>query len=361
MISNLLVSAPGRICLFGEHQDYLHLPVITAAINLRISIKGKKRNDNKFVFRLPDIGEEDVVELNFPIAYQKERDYLRSPFNVLHRMGICFPCGYDVEITSEIPINSGTSSSSAMIVAFVKFLLTIAEDRRQNNAYEIARLAHLAEVVEFGEPGGMMDHFATAMGDVLFIDFRDNVTVERLNHGLGTFVLGDSMEPKNTKEILQRVKGGVLEMLNFLQIDIGDDLWYLHFSEVKSKLQKFSDEQIQLFEGMLKNRDITDEAHQLFSDEFMTDEKLGELLIESHKILKNQLKISTDKMDEMIRAGLRAGALGGKLNGSGGGGCMFVYAPHEPEKVAEEIEKAGGKAYIIEVDEGVKTEFMAED
>jgi len=37
----LSVSAPGRICLFGEHQDYLGLPVITVAINLRIAIEGR--------------------------------------------------------------------------------------------------------------------------------------------------------------------------------------------------------------------------------------------------------------------------------------------------------------------------------
>jgi galactokinase len=58
----------------------------------------------------------------------------------------------------------------------------------------------------------------------------------------------------------------------------------------------------------------------------------------------------------MIQTSLDAGALGAKINGSGGGGCMFAYAPQEPEKVVEAIEKAGGKAYIIRVDEGTKTE-----
>jgi galactokinase len=58
----------------------------------------------------------------------------------------------------------------------------------------------------------------------------------------------------------------------------------------------------------------------------------------------------------MIQASLDAGALGAKINGSGGGGCMFAYAPQEPEKVVEAIEKEGGKAYIIRVDEGTKTE-----
>ena len=44
------------------------------------------------------------------------------------------------------------------------------------------------------------------------------------------------------------------------------------------------------------------------------------------------------------------------LNGSGGGGCMFAYAPENPEAVVEAIENQGGKAYIIRVDEGTKVE-----
>ena len=47
-------------------------------------------------------------------------------------------------------------------------------------------------------------------------------------------------------------------------------------------------------------------------------------------------------------------ALGGKINGSGGGGCMFAYVPQNPEKVVEAIEKTGGKAYIIHSEVGTR-------
>ena len=42
----LKVSTPSRICLFGEHQDYLGLEVIASAINLRFSTTATKRDDN---------------------------------------------------------------------------------------------------------------------------------------------------------------------------------------------------------------------------------------------------------------------------------------------------------------------------
>jgi galactokinase len=68
------------------------------------------------------------------------------------------------------------------------------------------------------------------------------------------------------------------------------------------------------------------------------------------------LQISTPKIERMIRAALDAGAFGAKINGSGGGGCMFAYAPDDPEKVAVAVEKAGGQAFIVHIDEGVKRE-----
>jgi galactokinase len=61
-------------------------------------------------------------------------------------------------------------------------------------------------------------------------------------------------------------------------------------------------------------------------------------------------------LDGMVDAALDAGALGGKINGSGGGGCMFAYAPGRAEATAAAVEKAGGKAYIIRVDDGARTE-----
>jgi galactokinase len=72
--------------------------------------------------------------------------------------------------------------------------------------------------------------------------------------------------------------------------------------------------------------------------------------------LREHKRISTPKIDRMIQASLDSGALGAKINGSGGGGCMFAYAPENPEKVVEAIEKEGGKAYIIRVDQGTKSE-----
>lgn len=65
----MIVSTPGRICLFGEHQDYLGLPVIAAAISKRIQLKGAFRPDRIVHFDLPDIQKTESFSLEFPLVY----------------------------------------------------------------------------------------------------------------------------------------------------------------------------------------------------------------------------------------------------------------------------------------------------
>jgi galactokinase len=80
------------------------------------------------------------------------------------------------------------------------------------------------------------------------------------------------------------------------------------------------------------------------------------MLNAQHAVLRDHLGISTDKIEAMIAAALDAGAFGAKINGSGGGGCMFAYAPDRPDTVAAAIERAGGQPFIVHVGEGARRE-----
>ncbi|MFQ5676727.1 MAG: galactokinase family protein, partial [bacterium] len=164
--NNLKVSAPGRICLFGEHQDYLNLPVIPCAISLRINIAGKHRKDTLVTLDLPDIGEKKSFSITDDLSYVEERDYFRSALNVLRREKFTFSRGFDCTVRGQIPINAGTSSSSALVVAWINFLARMSDQAVTLTPEEIAEYAHKAEVLEFREPGGMMDHYAAALGGI---------------------------------------------------------------------------------------------------------------------------------------------------------------------------------------------------
>ena len=83
---------------------------------------------------------------------------------------------------------------------------------------------------------------------------------------------------------------------------------------------------------------------------------VGTLLLEHHEQLRSGLDLSTPKIERMLEAAMSAGALGGKINGSGGGGCMFALAPGCEGEVAEAIRSAKGESFLVETDAGVRRE-----
>lgn len=358
-MDNIKVSTPGRICLFGEHQDYLTLPVITSAINLRVQITATPRNDKIFNISLPDINSSEQLDISSrdELEYEKKRDYFKSVYNILKRNCLALPHGYDCEVKGNIPINSGTSSSSALNNVWCKLLVEADGNKITTDKREIGRLSYLAEVVEFNEPGGMMDQYATALGNIQFMDFRSDVKIEQLDQKLGSFVLGDSGEPKDTMFILSNVKNKVLSAVDKIKKIYPNFELFTHRSDDIERFRELlTDREFEVFEGTLINREFTFEALELFKSDNFDHRKFGKLLSKHHSILDKKLKISTPKINRMIYSAIEAGAYGGKINGSGGGGCMFVYAPDNPEKVAKAIEKEGGKAYIVNVGEGLTVE-----
>ncbi len=360
MHGRITVSAPGRICLFGEHQDFLGLSVIACAIDLDIRISGTPRADTRFAIDMPDLDLRDEFDAALPVPYRERRDYIRSATNVAARNGIEFTRGYDCTIRGTIPINAGASSSSALTVAWVSFAWATQTGRFPDSHEEIARLAHLAEVVEFGEPGGMMDHYTSAIGGLLFIDCREPITVDRLPAQLDGFVLGDSLQPKDTTGVLGRSRAAVEAGLVVLRDNISDfDFRTTALEEVEPFLDEMSEESRKRIVANFHNREICREAKKLLSRPDLDPTSLGELLYEHHQHLRDGIGISTPKIEGMLDAAMAAGALGGKVNGSGGGGTMFAYAPGRQQEVREALDAAGGRGIIVRPHQGAT--MVAED
>lgn len=353
----LKVSAPGRICLFGEHQDYFGLPIIAGAINLRISFAGRARNDGIIHIDLPDIQEKEEFSLEGDIPYLKDRHYLRSTVNVLKREGIPMPHGWDLSVQGKIPINSGTASSSAMVVAWIKFFLEAAGDSRADSPETLAEWAFLSEVAEFGEPGGKMDHYASAVGGVVNIHFEPEMKVRIFPNRLDDFVLADSMQRKNTTGTLGYIKGNVNNGLKAVReklpgFTVHSDLGDRELGAI-GKLPK--DEQ-RLLKGTLNTRDLTREGMALLDSEPLNHGLFGSLLWKQQEVLREQIGISTPRLNSLLDAAMEAGALGAKINGSGEGGCIFAYTPGRSEEVYEALARLDARAFRVRIDEGARRE-----
>lgn len=306
---------------------------------------------------LPDIKSREEFTLDEASRYVKQKDYFRSGIAIMQRRGYTFSRGINAVVRGEIPISAGTSSSSAVVVAWMTFLSRMSDNANTLTPQEIGKLAFQAEVEEFDEAGGMMDQLSSSIGGMLLVEFFPNLKVEKLDGRLKTFVLGDSLQAKNTQEVLSRVKNRVLQIVEKLTSSHPDfSLQTAEVDNVDRLSRHLSREEQELLRATIRNRDLTREGTRLLGQQTPDDFQLGKLLNEQQSILGDVLKISTPKIDAMLNAALTNGALGGKINGSGGGGCMFVYAPEDPKKVARAIEGAGGRAFVIQCDNGARVE-----
>jgi galactokinase len=349
----LEISTPGRICLFGEHQDYLGLPIIAMAISLRSYIKGEKVANQQVTIHKPDLNDSESFSLD-NLDYDYQRDYYKSGIKICLNEGLSFSHGFNCEVSSKIPFQAGTSSSSAIMVSWVHFLSRMADEPVDWDLNKIAEVSYKAETLEFEEPGGMMDQYTTSIGDFIYLESNPGIVVDKINPKLGTFVLGDSLQPKDTIGILSRCKDSRLEIIKKLEFrNPGIDF---QSCNANHDLTNLDEDEKELYFGTIRNKEILNQAIVELKKDKIDHKMIGRLLNDHQSVLRDILCISTDKVDDMINAALNAGAYGGKINGSGGGGCMFAYAPENPERVAEAIEDAGGKSYIICSDQGTRVE-----
>ncbi|TFG08554.1 MAG: GHMP kinase [Promethearchaeota archaeon] len=361
------IRAPGRICLFGEHQDYLDYPVIAMAISKYIYLKAKRISEPLFIIELPDTNEFLEIKLDHKeLEYESGRDYLKSGYNQFLRRDVIFNKGYKIKIQGDIPIGAGVSSSSALVMAWLSFLNLISNLRLDKN--ELANEGYNAEVREFNEAGGKMDFFTSIYGNLVYLDLQRGVKVTHFKTDLNGFILGNSLDKKNTVDDLLRVKNTAIEAFNILSNLMPDfNKYETSLKEIQPYLPNLEKKYQKSIEGNIKNRDITLEARELILNNlsllrknnakskiiinFYT--KLGILLNQHHAQLDKNIEVSTPKINKMINKCVESGAIGGKINGSGFGGTMFALAIGNEEKIAEVIKEMGGKAFQINTSQGI--------
>ena len=349
------IIAPARICLFGDHQDYLGLPIIACAIDRYIYVSAKRNEDSVLRLNMPDIGQQRVIDLNKPMLPISNHDHFVSALKELEQEG-CIPNkGYNIEIKGNIPINAGLSSSSAIIVGWISFLLEAFGSDKMVTPEYIAKLAFKAEVLHYKAPGGIMDQYSISIGNLLFLNtVNGNHTI--IKNNVQSLIVGESGVPKETLEILSNLKGYTLEAIATVEGKVQDfkienatiEDYDLYKDYVSDKLRPF-------FYGAIKNYEITKNAFTCLTKNKIDLNEVGRLMNEHHAVLKDVLKITVPIIDKMINGALTSGALGAKIVGSGGGGCIVALTDEaNEEKVIKGILDAGASAaYKVSISDGV--------
>lgn len=327
--------APGRVCLFGEHQDYLGFPVIAAAIPLGCRLVVQPRTDGTWSFCTPRLG----FEWSCSFTAAKERvvvpqpgpaAFLRAGLFEAAQAGWDLSSGGDVVCHVDLPLQAGLSSSSALVVAWMQALARVAG--QELKPLELARWANCVEVEHFGEPGGHMDHVASALGGTLRI--HPDWKVERLGDVRdGVWVVVDSGEPKDTRGHLTRCKTDRMTL-----VAQHGGRWCA--PEELASWDELTTEEQGLWRATWVNQNLESMAAQGWSDR----SEIPDWMTEHHAQLRDGLGLSTPRLEQLGEAAMSAGAQGWKVVGSGGGGCALAWVPAERASAVHEAVRQAGAA-----------------
>lgn len=157
----VIVHAPGRINLLGEHTDYNDGFVLPAAINFAAHVAISPRSDDRIVLYSIEFNEQLEIGLYSLKAVKSWPDYVLGVVHQLVKRG--YPItGFNLMLTSNVPIGAGLSSSAAVECAVMAGLNRLFDLKIEK--LEQAKIAQLAEHEFAGTMCGIMDQFASLFG-----------------------------------------------------------------------------------------------------------------------------------------------------------------------------------------------------
>lgn len=168
----LRVHAPGRSEIAGNHTDHEGGHVIAGALD--VAVYALARPNGTGVVRLASDGYP-AIEVSLATLDPRE-DEKNTTAALVRGMASRMaadgrvPAGFDLAMTSTIPVGGGLSSSAAVEAALGRAMEALWEGRGYD-ALEMARMSQFAENAYFGKPCGLMDQASVCLGGLAFIDF----------------------------------------------------------------------------------------------------------------------------------------------------------------------------------------------
>lgn len=214
---------------------------------------------------------------------------------------------------ADLPARSGLGTSSAFAVGMLNAFHTLKKENIKKK--QLADEAIYLERNLCKEMGGWQDQISTSFGGLNRINFEDN-----------SYEVKPIIMDKERKKQLNN---------NLL-------LFFTGFTRLSSDIHKennmsINEKNIKLKE-MLK---IVDEAEEILINKKRNLDDFGKLLNIAWTIKKQTgTNVSSKYIDELYEKGIKAGALGGKLLGAGGGGFLLFYVrANDKNKVIRELKK----------------------
>ncbi len=206
--------------------------------------------------------------------------------------------GIEMVHTSDIPAQSGMGSSSAFTVGFLKALHSLKGE--MISAHDLAKEAIHVEQNIIKEIVGSQDQIAAAYGGLNIINFIPNKTSSQEFFSVTPITI--------PTDRLEELQNHLLLFFSGLSRTASDIAGTYNYANVGCVYKMVFD----AIDILTSKTDITE---------------LGELLNQSWKIKQSfTSKMSNSTINQIYEKALFSGAIGGKLLGAGGGGCILIFA-----------------------------------
>ena len=363
----VVVRAPGRVNLIGEHTDYNDGFVLPAAIDRHIVFAGRRRGDRTVCAHAVDF--QEAVEFSLDDVQRDTAhpwsNYLRGVSKFLEEDGHRL-MGADVAFGGNVPRESGLSSSAALEVgasAFWRRLMGLEID-----PVYVVKLSRRAENEFVGVPCGIMDQFISALGrqdHALFLDCRDltyrhvplrgDVKIVVCNSGVKRALAQSEYEVrlKQCRQAVAQLGTSGLAVKSLRDVD-SEDLEAGRETLTELLLRRAR-------HVVTENERVLEAVNVLERGDL---ERFGELMNASHISLRDDYEVSSKELDVLVElAWKQPGILGARMTGAGFGGCTVNLVRQDAagafaEAVARGYQEAIGlkaEIYVCQASAGALT------
>lgn len=322
--SKITVSAPGKLMLLGEHAVVYDRPCLVTAVDQRMNLTAEILDDDNFELEAPEV---KVLNYKKPLSELGKGDIPKGAKfveiaikNIFEKHGL--QRGIRITTSSEFSSKFGFGSSSASTVCTAKALSELFNLKLSEK--EIFDISYKT-VLDIQGKGSGFDVAAAVYGGTLYFVTGGKI-IEPLDAESLPLVVGYSGVKADTVTLINRVK----------EVFAGKET---RLEEIYNKISVL----VEKAKVALLIKDW---------------QAFGELMNQNQHYLR-ELGVSIEKLDNMIKASLNAGAYGAKLSGAGGGDCMIVVCTKDKELLVKAgIAQVGGQAVGVKTNaEGVKIEI----
>jgi galactokinase len=316
------VYAPGRAELLGNHTDYNEGFVLALAVDRGTTLTGQARDDRQITIHSRELGKSESIALDKLLAEHVApwSRYLLGVVDQFRRNELPIG-GFDAEISGNLPLGAGLSSSASLENATVLFLAKLFGAKLE--PMQMARLSQKAEHDFVGVRCGLLDQIASLMSQrehATFIDCRTlEVSTVPLD-GKVSVILANS----NVKHALV---GGEYTARRSDCEAAAHALGVKFLRDATTELLKSRRDQLadRIYRRALhitgENERVLEGARALREGKL---EEFGRLMFESHESSRVNFENSCPELDLLVATARQTpGVLGARLSGGGFGGATI--------------------------------------